>query len=67
VYSFLTSAIGVGEWLAPGRGRALALGKGLPVPIGWASELGWTRSARGKIVCLPESNPGRPVLSQTLY
>jgi hypothetical protein len=41
-YSFLTSALNGGEWSVSLPGRALAPGKGPPVPIvqeaGWASE-----------------------------
>jgi hypothetical protein len=33
-YSYLTSALDVGEWLASRPGRALPPGKGPPVPIG---------------------------------
>jgi hypothetical protein len=41
-YSFITSGLDGGEWSASRPGRALPLGKGLPVPIvqeaGWAPE-----------------------------
>jgi hypothetical protein len=70
-YSFLTWALDGGEWSAARPGRALAQGKGLPVPIvqeaGWAPEPVWTQ-VRGKILCRCRgSNPDRPVRSQTLY
>jgi hypothetical protein len=46
-YTFLTSALGGGEWSASRPGRALLLAKGSTVPIGyeagWASELVWTQ------------------------
>jgi hypothetical protein len=59
--SFSTSAIDGGEWSASRPGRALAPGKGPPVPIvqeaGWASEAVWTQ-ARGKILSpLPGIEP----------
>jgi hypothetical protein len=65
-YLFLTSALDGGEWSASRPGRALAAGKGPPVPIGqkavWAPEPVWTQEDRGKILCpLRESNPDRPV------
>jgi hypothetical protein len=45
-YSFSTSALDGGEWSASRPGRALAPGKGPPVPTvqeaGWASEPVWT-------------------------
>jgi hypothetical protein len=63
-----------GEWSASRPGRALAPGKGPPVPIvqeaGWVPEPVWTQ-ARGNILLpLPGKEPrlpGRPVRSQTLY
>jgi hypothetical protein len=46
-YSFSTSALDGGEWSASRPGRALAPGKGLPVPIvqeaGWAPDPVWTQ------------------------
>jgi hypothetical protein len=46
-YTFLTSALDRGEWSASRPGRALAPGKGPPVPIaqeaGWAPEPVWTQ------------------------
>jgi hypothetical protein len=49
---FLTSALDGGEWSASRSGRAIAPGKGLPVPIGqedgWASELVWTQTLEEK-------------------
>jgi hypothetical protein len=73
-YSFLTSALDGGEWLASRLGRALAPRKGPPVPIvqeaGWTPEPVWTE-ARGKILSpLPGIEPRSrccPARSQTLY
>jgi hypothetical protein len=69
-YSFLTSALDWGEWLASRPGLALPPGKGPPVPIGqeagWSLRAGLDAEARGKILCLCRgSNPGHPVRSQT--
>jgi len=51
-YSFSTSALDRGEWSAARPGRALAPGKGPPVPIvqeaGWASEPVWTQRLEEK-------------------
>jgi hypothetical protein len=51
-YSFTTSALDGGEWSASRPGRALAPGKGPPVPIvheaGWASEPVWTQRLEEK-------------------
>jgi hypothetical protein len=51
-YSFLTSALGGGEWSASRHGRALPPGKGPPVPIvqkaGWAPEPVWTQRLEEK-------------------
>jgi hypothetical protein len=51
-YSFLTSALDGGEWSALRPGRALAPGKGPPVPIvqeaGWAPEPVWTQRLEEK-------------------
>jgi hypothetical protein len=51
-YSFSTSALDRGEWSASRPGRALAPGKGPPVPIvqeaGWAPEPVWTQSIEEK-------------------
>jgi len=44
-YSFSTSALDGGEWSASRPGRALAPGKGPPVPI--VQEAGWARRHRG--------------------
>jgi hypothetical protein len=45
-YSFSTSALDGGQWSASRHDRALAPGKGLPVPLvqdaGWALEPVWT-------------------------
>jgi hypothetical protein len=65
-YSFLTSAL-EGEWSASRPGRAVAPGKGPPVPIvqeaGWAPELDWTQTIEEKSFCLCwGSNPDRPVV-----
>jgi hypothetical protein len=51
-YSFLTSALDRGEWLASRPGRALPPGKGPPVPIGqeagWAPGPVWTQGLEEK-------------------
>jgi hypothetical protein len=51
-YSFSTSALDGGEWLASRPGRALLPGKGPPVPIvqeaGWAPEPVWTQRLKEK-------------------
>jgi hypothetical protein len=51
-YSFSTSALEGGWWSASRPGRALAPGKGPPVPIvqeaGWAPELVWTQMLEEK-------------------
>jgi hypothetical protein len=74
-YSFFTSALDGGEWSASRSGRALAPGKGPPVPILYR-RLGGPHTSldtetRGKILSLlPEiepRSPGRPARSQTLY
>jgi hypothetical protein len=69
-YSYLTSALDGGEWLASRHGRALPPGKGPPVPIGqeaaWAPEPVWTQRLEKIFFLCQGSNPGRPVRSQTL-
>jgi hypothetical protein len=51
-YSFSTTALDGGEWSASRPGRALAPGKGPPVPIvqeaGWASEPVWIQRLQEK-------------------
>jgi hypothetical protein len=51
-YSFSTSALDGGEWSGSRPGRALARGKGPPVPIvqeaGWAPEPVWTQRIKDK-------------------
>jgi hypothetical protein len=51
-YSFSTWALDGGEWSASRPGRALAPGKGTPVPIvqeaGWAPEPVWTQRLEEK-------------------
>jgi hypothetical protein len=51
-YSFSTSALDGGEWSASHPGRALAPGKGSPVPsaqeAGWAPEPVWTQRLQEK-------------------
>jgi hypothetical protein len=51
-YSFTTSALDGGEWSASRPGRALAPGKGPPVPIvqeaGWAPEPVWKQRLQEK-------------------
>jgi hypothetical protein len=68
-YTFSTSAVDEGEWSASLPGRALAPGKGPPVPI--VQEAGWAPQARGKVLSpLPGielRSPGRPARSQTLH
>jgi hypothetical protein len=67
-YSFSTAALDGGEWLASRPDRALAPGKGPPVPIlqeaGWAPEPVWTQRLEETSLSLqgikPRS-PGRPV------
>jgi hypothetical protein len=74
-YSFLTSALDGGDWSASGPGRALAPGKGPPVPIvqenRWAPEPVWTQRLEVKILSplpgIEPRSPDRPVRSQTLY
>jgi hypothetical protein len=67
-YSSLTSGLDGGEWSASSPGRALAPGKGPPVPIvqetGWTPEPVWIQRPLPGIE--PQS-PGRAVRSQTLY
>jgi hypothetical protein len=71
-YSILASAVHGGEWSASYPGRALALGKEPPVPIGkkagWAPRAAQDTEVTGKILCLCRgSNPSCPVRSQTLF
>jgi hypothetical protein len=74
-YSFCTSVLDGGEWSASRPGRALAPGKGSPVPIvqeaGWAPELVWAKRLEEKILSplpgIETRPPGRPARSQTLY
>jgi hypothetical protein len=74
-YSFWTSALDGGEWLASSPDRALASGKGPPVPIvqeaGWAPEPVWTQRIEEKTLSpvpgIEPRSPGRPARSQTLY
>jgi hypothetical protein len=51
-YSFITSSIDGGKWSASRPSRALALGKGPPVPIlqeaGWTPEPVWTQRLEEK-------------------
>jgi hypothetical protein len=63
-----------GERTALRPSRALAPGKGPPVPIGqeagWAPEPVWTQEVRRKILFAfsgETRSPGRPVRRQTLY
>jgi hypothetical protein len=53
-YSFSTSELDGSEWSASRPGRALAPGKGPPVPIvqeaGWAPEPVWTQRLEEKIL-----------------
>jgi hypothetical protein len=74
-YSFFTTAIDRGEWSASCPCRALAPGKGPPVPMaqdaGWATKPFMTQESKGKILLpllrMETQLPGRPVRSQTLY
>jgi hypothetical protein len=66
-YSFSTSSLGGGEWSASSPGRALAPGKGRPVPIvqgaGWAPQPVWTQRLEEKSFCLCRgSNLDSPVV-----
>jgi hypothetical protein len=71
----MTWAVDEGEWSASRLGRALAQLKCSTVPIvreaGWASEPVWTEKLEKNPFLLPgiepQSLPGRPVRSQTLY
>jgi hypothetical protein len=55
-YSFPTSSLDGGEWSASRPGRALAPGKGPPVPVvqeaGWAPQLVRTQRLEEKSFCL---------------
>jgi hypothetical protein len=67
-YLFSTLVPDAGEWSASPLGRALAPGKGPPVPIvqeaGWASEPVWTQRLEEKSFRLYRgSNVDRPVSS----
>jgi hypothetical protein len=72
--SFLTSALERGECSASRPGRALAPGKGPPVPIvqesGWAPEPVWTQRIEEKILSplpgMEPRSPGRLARSHTL-
>jgi hypothetical protein len=66
-YSFTTSALDGGEWSQSRPGRALAPGKGHPVPIvqegGWTLEPVWTQRLEEKDSRLCRgSNLDRPVV-----
>jgi hypothetical protein len=69
-YSFLTSALDVGELSASCPGLALPPGKGPPIPIG--CEAGWALArldteARGEILCSYRvSNSGRMVVQSAV-
>jgi hypothetical protein len=71
-YSFLTSALDGGEWSASRPGRALAPGKGPPVPIvqevGWAPELVWTQRLEENLTSIARSSNPWPdtVLTELL-
>jgi hypothetical protein len=71
-YSLLTSALEGDEWSASRTGRVLPPGKeplGTHFIGGWVGpRAGLDAEVRRKILCLRrESNPVRPVRSQTLY
>jgi hypothetical protein len=70
-YSFSTLALDGGEWSASRSGRALAPGKGPPVPIvqqaGWAPEPVWTQRLEEKCFGLyQESNSNRSVVQSVV-
>jgi hypothetical protein len=72
-YSFSSSALDGGEWLASRPGRALAPGKGPPVPIvqeggpqSRSEHTGYGKKISALTVIEPRSF-GRPACSQTLY
>jgi hypothetical protein len=67
LYSFSNSALERGEWSESRPGRALAPGRGPPVPIGqeagWAPESVWTQRLEEKSFCLRRgSNADHPVV-----
>jgi hypothetical protein len=66
-YSFLTSALDGGKWLASRPGRALPPGKEPPVPIGqeagWTPEPVWTQGLEEKSCLCRGSNPVLSVVS----
>jgi hypothetical protein len=71
-YSFTTSALDVGEWLASRPGRALPPGKGPPVPIvqeaGWAPEPVWTQRLRKNPLCpKTDQNVGKFLYHKVQY
>jgi hypothetical protein len=63
-YSFSTSALDGGEWSASHPARALAPGKGPPVPIvqeaGWAPEPVWTQRLEEKFHVGTREHKRRP-------
>jgi hypothetical protein len=66
-YPYFTSELGGGEWSASRPGRALAPGKGPPVPTvqeaGWAPDPVWIQRLEGKSFRFcRESNRDRPVV-----
>jgi hypothetical protein len=66
-YSFTTSALDGGQWLASRPGRALVPGKGPPVPLrheaGWIPEPVWTQRLEEKSSWLCRgSNLDRPIV-----
>jgi hypothetical protein len=74
-YSFTTSALDGGEWLASRPGRALPPGERTPgthCTGGWVGpRVGLETEVRGKsplpLAGIEPRSPGRPVPSQTLY
>jgi hypothetical protein len=73
-YSFTTYALDGGEWSASHPRRALASGKGPPVPIvqeaGWEPEPVRTQRLEEKSFALPGNDPRAPgctVRNQLLY
>jgi hypothetical protein len=70
-YSFMTSTLEGGEWVASHPGRAIPPGKGPPVPIvqeaGWTPEPVWTQRLVEKSFYLCQgSNLDRPVVQSVV-
>jgi hypothetical protein len=69
-YSFSNSALDGGEWSASRPGRALAPGKGPPVPIvqktGWAPKPVWTQRLEEEFFRLCRGSSFERPVSQTV-